>query len=57
MVQWCKHLAPINVAILLERAAREGGGGGVVRGYLHNQIRAGGNVARVQIPTSTPYII
>ena len=28
MVQWCKHLAPINVAILLERAAREGGGGG-----------------------------
>ena len=40
--QWCKHLAPINVAILLQRAVGKGGGG-VVRGYMHNQIRAGGS--------------
>lgn len=46
MVQWCKHFAPINVAILLERA--EGKGGGVVvRGYLHNQTRAGGKSGEV----------
>ena len=45
MVQWCKHLAPINVSILLERAA--GKGGGVVRGYLANQIRVGGKSGEV----------
>ena len=47
MVQRCKHFAPINVAILLERAAGKGGRGVVVRGYLHNQIRAGGKSGAV----------
>ena len=33
MAQWCKHLAPINVAILLERAVGKG-----VGSDLHNLI-------------------